>query len=210
MTYSSQNEFLSSNDNYITEDGDVRPIDDNPEGFDAVGHMTPRDYDIEEVQTVDDRYFHEELQSVEYGEGVSVDLGIRAVSLLEALDYYSRASMLRGLINSRNDSLIEKYGGKQNIAKRIKHDVARGRAALSRGTGIDEMLAQPEMFADEDGVSFSEEQAHDMLIGYQCQLRETMTADSHSNSSEISHQDKINAQRRAKVKREEFRDQLKI
>src|SRR4051812_33681884 len=98
-------EYLPSINSFLDDEGDVRPIDDDPAGFDAVGH-TPKYSDFYRDDAVSDARYDYDSTNVD---GPSVHLGQRAIKLLQAVDMYSSASKLQGLIDSKDRPRIATY-----------------------------------------------------------------------------------------------------
>jgi hypothetical protein len=169
-------EMLPAVSSYIDDQGDIRHVDDNPDGFDAMGHIPKGQVENPEHAVIDE-WYHPDREVPESEElGVYVGIGERAVNMLEAVKAYNHASMLRGLLRTKNRKKIIEYGGEESIRRLITQYTERGRKALSAGTGIDAMLQKPDMILDGYGMPYDKSQASDDLVQYQFQLRDEMTA----------------------------------
>jgi hypothetical protein len=208
MTTHAIREILPAIDSYLDEDGDIHSLADDPDGFEAVGPTTFGQQADNESAIVDGREDLSGLESVGDVEGVSVDLGERAINLLAAVDSYNHASMLSGFLRSNNRTKIAQYGGEDAIRRAITRSNDRGRKALRRGTGIDAMLANPEMAADEYGAPYDELKATDDLVAYNYEMRTTMTAAGAIKADGASAKEKIDKHKEIARNRAEFRRRM--
>lgn len=207
MSRYSQKETLFTGD-YIDNDGDVRSPDDNPEGFEAVGY-TPKGSDYTREDAVTDEYDQLELEIPENEQlGVHVSLGMRATNLLAAIDAFSHVSMLQGFLRSNNRKKIIEYGGEEAISRAISRSNERGSRALRAGTGIDAMLASPDLVPDADGTPYDEGLAANDLAQYKFAFRDSLTAYGTQRLDSASAKEKVDKQKQIERNRATLRRQL--
>ncbi len=194
-------EILPVIESYVDDEGDIRHIDDNPDGFAAEGY-TPKgvDYFRNDAVVATD---HETDTPVVLG--VSVDLGLRATNLLLATDSFAKASMLRGFLRANDREKIREYGGEPAIQASIGRNLERGRKALRAGSGIDAMLADPDMVPDEYGLPYNAQQATDDLVMTQRDFRETYTAEGVRVMQNATAREKIQKSKEINANRHSFR-----
>ena len=186
----------------IDDSGDVR-LPDDLGYFDAVG-TTPRtaDYSRDQADISERQQAYEsdgldamlhlaaERDAAENGtrtpEGVSVNLGERAVALLKSVasyaEYNSRRSyvhVLEAQLRSPKVSPSERAVINRKI-KTAKENMAAleaaGREAFNAGYGLDAMREHPESFTDEDGFSLTEQDIIDLGIPARRAFRSEFTA----------------------------------
>ena len=116
-------------------DGDVRPIDDAPE----LVPDTASAYDDDRYERAMAGEDHERALDAlrEIGEkaGPSVDLGLRALALAEALDKYAMANKLEGYLHSGKP--IRDAG---SVEGRRREYLQAGSSALREAFGYDQMI----------------------------------------------------------------------
>lgn len=168
---------------YIDENGDVLPAANVDDGFDAVGSNVYLNDEYNErraraaLQQEREAAWEEEANREAEDIGVAVPLGERATNLTAALNWYTAASKLQGLLDSNDGKKIQAYGGRDGLKKAIQVRMNEGKKALAVGYGIDRMLAKPDMVPDEDGFPFDELQAQYLLVMLQRSFINTYTAE---------------------------------
>lgn len=183
--------LLTVPSDYQDSEGDVRHIDDNPDGFDAEGKNASNTFYERRSAAERAHADYAEIAEEDDVPGVSVNLGERAVHLSAALDAYSKISMLNGLLRSGNSRQIRKYGGEAAIRRAITKHGETGRRSLREGTGINAMLERPHLILDDEGGEYDELKAHDDLVTEQYGFKTAYTAEGVRNmSSDTSARDK--------------------
>ncbi len=187
-------ERLPAIQSYLDDEGDIHSIDDDVTGFDIEGAS----------------YYDEfaEQDKVPVEPGVSVDLGLRATNLLLATDSFAKASMLRGFLSANEREKIKAYGGEPAIQASIRRNLERGRQALRIGSGIDAMLAHPDMVPDEYGLPYNDQQATDDLVMAQRDFRNTYTAEGVRTMQDATAREKMEKGKDVNAKRHAFRRAL--
>lgn len=166
-------EYLPALQSYLDDEGDIRPIDDDPSGFPVVG-MTPKYSDFFSGDAEDGVNYEHGSTDVD---GPSVHLGQRAIQLLHAVDMYSSASMLQGLIDSNDTIKITVYGGEQLLKQRIARKKKMGTEALRAASGVDAMIGSPIDFTDELSSSYAMQDADDEMVQIRRAFVDTYTGD---------------------------------
>lgn len=208
MTTHEIREILPAIGSYLDDGGDIHSLADDPDGFEVGGPATFGHLADGESAVVDGREDFSGLESVDIVEGVSVDLGERAINLLAAVDAYSHASMLSGLLSSSNRTKIVQYGGEDAIRRAIAQSNERANKALRIGTGIEAMLANRDMSADEYGLPYDEQRATDDLVAFRYWMRSTMTSAGAIRRDGASAKEKIDRHKEIARNRAKFRRRM--
>jgi hypothetical protein len=116
-------------------DGDVRPIDDAPELVPDIASSSDGDWYERAMAEEDHERALDALQEIGEKAGPSVDLGVRALALLEALDEYAIANKLEGYL--RSGKPIQDARSVENC--RREH-LQAGSSALREAFGHDQMV----------------------------------------------------------------------
>lgn len=116
-------------------DGDVRPIDDAPELAPDTASASEDDRYERAMAEEDHERALDALREIGEKAGPSVNLGVRAMALLEALDEYTIANKLEGYLHSGRP--IRDAGSVEN---RRREYLQASSSALREAFGYDQMI----------------------------------------------------------------------
>lgn len=120
---------------YVDAEGEVRPVDDDPELT-----WTWDETDETDVSDDVDLKSGSEIRLAIEHPLPQVDLGVRAIALARALDDIAHASMLQGLLDGGDSKKLAEQGGRKAVKESLLVAHQNARSALRTGSGVDSLI----------------------------------------------------------------------